>query len=86
MTKNLNDAIESVAKADAIMFAIENTYFNFDFSPEDLEKANRAQYAFYALWDVIKNISDCLDKLEGDSRVVDAIYAVNEVSRTLTTE
>lgn len=45
--------------------------------------------AFYAIWDAIRKVSDDLDRLAGDCRVVDAIYAVNDVRRrvgTLKTE
>ena len=44
---------------------------------------------FYAIWDYIREVAGDLEHLEGDCRVVDAIYAVNDVRRresTLTTE
>lgn len=40
---------------------------------------------FYALWDAIQKVADNLDRLSGDARVVDAIYAVNDVRRRTST-
>jgi len=79
MNKNLNDAIDSVRKADALMFVIESTYLDFDIEPEYAEKAGRGVYTFYALWDAIKAAEESLERLEGDRKVVDVIYAVNRV-------
>ncbi len=44
---------------------------------------------FYAIWEAVDRAANHLDLLDGDCRVVDAIYAVNDVRRrasTLTTE
>ena len=85
MNRNLNEAIFDIAKVEAIMFAFENTYV----APADRARADMATDAFYALWDAIRKVSDDLDRLAGDCRVVDAIYAVNDVRRrvgTLKTE
>ena len=44
---------------------------------------------FYAIWEAVEQAADYLELLDGDCRVVDAIYAVNDVrrrARTLTTE
>lgn len=42
---------------------------------------------FYAIRDYIKGMAESLEALEGDCRVVDAIYAAESVrQRTLTTE
>lgn len=89
MNRNLNEAIFDTEKADALMYAIESCYLDFDILPEERERADRGIYAFYALWDAIKAVRKDLEMLAGDQRVVDAIYAANEVrekSRTLTTE
>lgn len=83
MNKNLEKAIYDIQKADALMFAIETAYLNIDVAPGELEKANRAANAFYALWDVIKTAADDLDRLADDQTVVDAIYAVNDVKRNI---
>ena len=86
MNRNLNEAIFDIAKVEAIMFAFENTYLE---APADRARADMATDAFYALWDAIRKVSDDLDRLAGDCRVVDAIYAVNDVRRrvgTLKTE
>lgn len=87
--QNLNEAISDIAKVEALMFAFENTYLDLDVTPTDRERADMAVDAFYALWDAIRKVSEDLDRLAGDCRVVDAIYAVNDVRRrvgTLKTE
>lgn len=64
-------------------------YLELDVAPADRARADMATDAFYALWDAIRKVSDDLDRLAGDCRVVDAIYAVNDVRRrvgTLKTE
>lgn len=83
MNKNLEKAIYDIQKADALMFAIETAYLNIEVEPGELERANRAENAFYALWDVIKIAADDLDRLADDQTVVDAIYAVNDVKRNI---
>ena len=89
MNKNLNEAIAAVERADALMFAIESCYLDFDILPEEMERANRGVHTFYALWDAVRSARAELEKLEGDRRVVDVIYAVNRARRgdsTLTDE
>ena len=57
--------------------------------PEEREKADLAISMFYVLRDIIDDLADKLELLNGDCRVVDAIYAVNDVRRrdgTLKTE
>ena len=81
MNKNLNDAIAAVERADALMFAIESCFLDFDILPEDMERANRGVHTFYALWDAVRSARAKLEKLEGDRRVVDVIYAVNRVRK-----
>lgn len=89
MNKNLNEAIAAVERADALMFAIESCYLDFDILPEEMERANRGVHTFYALWDAVRFARAELEKLEGDRKVVDVIYAVNRARRgesTLTDE
>lgn len=76
MNKNLNEAIAAVERADALMFAIESCFLDFDILPEEMERANRGVHTFYALWDAVRSARAELEKLEGDRRVVDVIYAV----------
>jgi len=48
-----------------------------------------AASTFYQIWDILREVSEELEPLDGDRRVVDAIYAVNDVRRresTLKTE
>lgn len=89
MNQHLSRAIQQIEKVEAIMYAYEKAYLDLEVEPEEQWKADHAISTFYALWDYIKEIAEDLKLLEGDCRVVDAIYAVNDVRRrtsTLTTE
>lgn len=89
MNKHLNEAIFDIAKVDALMYSIEKAYLDLEVMPQERERMDRGAYAFYALWDAIRKVADDLEMLSGDCRVVDAIYAVNDVRRresTLKTE
>lgn len=81
MNTVLNEAMLDIEKAKAVMFAYERTYLDLEVEPEDREKADLAISMFYVLRDIIEGLSDKLDRLDGDCRVVDAIYAVNDVRR-----
>lgn len=81
MNKNLSKALFDIEKVNAIMYAIETTYLTIEVVPEELEKADKAVNAFYALKDSIKAVQNDLETLSGDETVVDAIYAVNDVRR-----
>lgn len=61
VNKKLIDAKFDIEKADAIMYAIENTYLSVEVKPEDAERRDRGVYAFYALWDIIRKVSEELD-------------------------
>ena len=76
MNRNLNDAIFELGKADALMHSIESLYLDFDFLPEEKEKAERGAYVFYALWDAVKKAADSIDEYCGDCRVVDVLETV----------
>ena len=81
MNKNLNEAINAVEKADALMYAIESCCLTFDILPDEMERANRGVQTFYALWDAVQAAREALDRLEGERKVVDVIYAVNATRR-----
>jgi len=81
MNKNLNDAMFAVRKADALMYAIERSFLEFEVMEEERERYERGEYTFYALWDMIHEAEAALEKLDGDRRVVDVIYAVNDVRK-----
>ena len=78
MNKKLNDAIASIGKADAIMYAVEKCYLDFDFISEEMDRAERGTQMFYLLWDEIHRLSEILDLLAGDERVVDVLNKVNQ--------
>lgn len=87
MNENLSEAIERMQKVQALMTAYEAVYLDLDVPPEERERADMAISTFYAIWDYIKGVAESLEALEGDCRVVDAIYAAESVrQRTLTTE
>ena len=69
---------ESFERGDESVFA-DAAYILEVFAPQQL----------YAIWDYIKEVAQDLELVEGDCRVVDAIYAAEDVRRrkgTLTTE
>ena len=76
MNKNLDKAIFELGKADALLHSIESLYLDFDFLPEEKEKAERGTYVFYALWDAVKAASASIDEYCGDCRVVDVLETV----------
>ena len=85
-TKLAKEVLEQMRADDAER---RKQYLELDVAPADRARADMATDAFYALWDAIRKVSDDLDRLAGDCRVVDAIYAVNDVRRrvgTLKTE
>lgn len=80
MNIHLDEAYDIAAQIDAILYAIDETYL------EDAD--SRLQNLHHTLRDLTKRLIEELDFLAADQRVVDAIYAVNDVRRrsTLTTE
>lgn len=89
MNQNLIEAITSVERAKALLFAYEKVFLDLNVEPECRELADMAASTFYAIWEAVDRVADYLDLLDGDCRVVDAIYAVNDVRRrssTLTSE
>ena len=89
MNQNLIEAMTSIERARALLFAYEKVFLDLDVEPESLERADMAVSTFYAIWEAVDQAANHLDLLDGDCRVVDAIYAVNDVRRrasTLTTE
>ncbi len=89
MNQNLIEAITSVERARALLFAYEKVFLDLNVEPEHRELADMAVSTFYAIREAVDRVADYLDLLDGDCRVVDAIYAVNDVRRrasTLTTE
>ena len=81
MNTVLNEALLDIEKAKAVMYACEKAYLDIEVEPEERERADFAISMFYVLKDIIEGLSDKLDQLDGDCRVVDAIYAANDVRR-----
>ena len=80
MNKNLNNAMFELEKADALLASIEALYMDFDFLPEEKEKAERGAYAFYAVWDRVKKATECRDNYNAECRIVDVLTAVREAN------
>ena len=83
MNRNLNEAILSTEKVKAILNSVENSYLDIEVEPQERERADMAVAMFYVLKDAVDRLSVDLAKLEGDCRVVDAIYAANDVRRQM---
>jgi len=66
MNKSLNEAILNIGKVDAILFAIEECYLDFEANAADSEMANRATNAFCALKDAVYATRNSLQALAGD--------------------
>ena len=81
---NAKDIMDKRCQADALLYAFEKTYLDHVGSDCDGEMSNRATYAFYAIWDAVREASENLDRLEGDERVVDVILAARKNGSTLT--
>ena len=81
MNRHLSRAIQQIEKVEALMYAYEKTYLDLEVEPEERAKADLAISTFYAIWDYIKEVAGDLELLEGDCRVVDAIYAAEDVRR-----
>ncbi len=81
MNRNLNEAVFSVGKVDALMSAIENCCLDIEAVPEEREKSELLGYLFYVLWDEIRKLSGDLERLCEDCQIVDVIYAAKENGR-----
>ena len=87
MNQNLIEAMASIERAKSLLFAYEKVFLDLDVEPEDRERADMAISTFYAIREAVDQAAAFLDLVDGDCRVVDAIYAVNDVRRrTLKTE
>lgn len=73
MNAHFDNAVDQIARASAILYAIDETFM------EDAD--SRLQRLVYAVWDAVKTADAELELLAGDKMVVDAIYAVNNVRR-----
>ena len=71
MNKHLELAIMETAKVEALLTAIDELYM--EDAPDQL------QYLHMTAMDVIRRVAEELEKLSEDKRVVDVIYAVNDV-------
>ncbi len=63
MNNNLGKALLDIGKAKGVMSAIESAYLTIEVMPHELERADNAINAFYALWDIINDLSKDIDAL-----------------------
>lgn len=63
MNNNLGKALIDIGKAKGVMAAIESAYLIIEVMPHELERADNAINAFYALWDIINDIGEDIDAL-----------------------
>ena len=76
--------VETMKKGHlSILYSVENSYLDIEVEPQERERADMAVAMFYVLKDAVDRLSVDLAKLEGDCRVVDAIYAANDVRRQM---
>ena len=73
MNAHFDRAVDQIARASAILYAIDETFM------EDAD--SKLQRLVYAVWDAVKTADAELELLADDKMVVDAIYAVNDVRR-----
>lgn len=78
MNRNLENAIERAAKAEAVLYAADKMLLGLSVNGEDLVEAGHIQNTIAVAQDIIKALRSDLDKLSGDSAVVDVIRAVRE--------
>lgn len=71
MNKHLEAAIMEVGKVSALLSAIDDLFME--------EAPDQLQFLTLATIDSAKRLADELDKLSEDKRMVDVIYAVNDV-------
>ena len=80
MNANLKNAINDIAKVNGILYAMENAFGGIHFAPESLEEASHCINTFYALKDAAKRVHEDIEKLDGDSEVVDVILAARKMN------
>ncbi len=78
MNRNLERAIENLRKVEALMYAYEATYLDVNLREEDHELIDNRMYAFMAIQDAVTTVTKDLDRLAGDTRVIDVIQAIAE--------
>ncbi len=75
MNKNVERAQLDIEKVDAVMKAIENTYLDLEVVPDEAEKYDNAVTAFYALWDLLGQVREDINRLTKDLRIIDVVEA-----------
>lgn len=65
MNSNLEKARFDMKKVESLMIAYENTYLDIPAEDDCYEMADHAGYAFYAIWDAIRQVASDIEKLDG---------------------
>ena len=53
MNQNLIEAMTSIERARALLFAYEKVFLDLDVEPESRERADMAVSTFYAIWEAV---------------------------------
>lgn len=69
MNNDLGKALLDVEKAKGVAAAIESAFLTIDVAPYELERAENAVNAFYALLDIINDISDDIDAIADNRKI-----------------
>ena len=64
MNEIIEKAAFEVAEADALMFAFDKAYTCIEVLPEERERADKAVYAFYSMWEHVKNALELLSEVK----------------------
>lgn len=68
MNNDLGKALLDVGKAKGVMAAIESAYLTIEVMPYELERADNAINAFYALLDIINDIAEDIEAFTESSK------------------
>ena len=66
MNQNLIEAMTSIERARALLFAYEKVFLDLDVEPESRERADMAISTFYAIWEAVDRAANHLALLDGD--------------------
>lgn len=78
MNRNLNGAMFELRKAEALLHSFECLYLDYEFLPEEKEKAEHGAYIFYCLRDAVIKAIDSIQEYEAECKIVDVIRAARE--------
>lgn len=63
MNLDLNNVCSQIMGIDGLMYSMANSYLDMEVSENDYEKFNHFVSTFYALWDMVRELSDTVDEI-----------------------